>query len=70
MFLTMAEMSHNPVEDAVDEILAATAGNARRALRVILIENIRLRAELDACRRIELRKGRSRTITLSRRRKV
>jgi hypothetical protein len=63
-------MSQNPVEDAVDEILAATAGNVRRALRVILIENIRLRAELDAYRRIELRKGRSRSITLSRRSKV
>jgi hypothetical protein len=66
----MAEMSQNPVEDAVDEILAATAGNVRRALRVVLLENIKLRAELDSYRRIELRKGRSRTIALSRRRKV
>jgi len=64
----IAEMSQNPIEDAVDEILTATAGNVRRALRVILIENIRLRAELDAYRRVELRRGRSRTITLSRRR--
>jgi hypothetical protein len=63
-------MSQNPIEDAVDEILAATVGNARRALRVILIENIRLRAELDAYRRIELRKGRYRTIAISRRNKI
>jgi hypothetical protein len=63
-------MSQNPVEDAIDEILRATAGNARRALRALLIENIRLRAELDAYRRVELRKGRVRTDTLSKRRKV
>jgi hypothetical protein len=66
----VAEMSQNPIEGAVDKILAATVGNVRRALRVILFENIRLRAELDAYRRIELRKGRSRSITLSRRSKV
>jgi len=63
-------MSQNPVEDAIDEILRATAGNVRRAMRAVLIENIRLRAELDAYRRVELRKGRVRTDTLSKRRKV
>jgi len=63
-------VSQNPVEDAVDAIFAATAGNMRRALRVVVLENIRLRAELDAYRRVQLRKARARIPTLSRRRKV
>jgi hypothetical protein len=58
------------MEDAVDDILAATGGNVRRALRVILTENIRIRTEPDAYRRIDLRKGRFRAIALSRRRKA
>jgi hypothetical protein len=50
------KMSQNPIEDAVDAILAATADNFRQALRVVIIENIRLHAELDAHCRVALRK--------------
>jgi hypothetical protein len=49
-------MSQNPIEDAVDAILAATADNFRQALRVVIMENIRLHAELDAHCRVALRK--------------
>ena len=39
-------MKRDPLESAIDEILASADGDVRRALRAVLIENIELEAEL------------------------
>jgi hypothetical protein len=39
-------MKNDPVDDAIDEILASANGDVRRALRAVLIENIQLETEL------------------------
>jgi hypothetical protein len=39
-------MKNDPVDDAIDEILASADGDVRRALRAVLIENIQLETEL------------------------
>jgi hypothetical protein len=39
-------MKRDPFESAIDAILASADGDARRALRAVLIENIELESEL------------------------
>ena len=39
-------MKKDPFESAIDEILASADGDARRALRAVLVENIELESEL------------------------
>jgi hypothetical protein len=39
-------MKNDPVDDAIDEILASANGDARAALRAVLVENIQLESEL------------------------
>jgi hypothetical protein len=39
-------MKRDPFESAIDEILASADGDARRALRAVLVENIELELEI------------------------
>jgi hypothetical protein len=39
-------MKNDPVDKAIDEILASADGDVRRALRAVLVENIALESEL------------------------
>ena len=39
-------MKNDPLDDAIDEILASANGDVRAALRAVLVENIQLESEL------------------------
>jgi hypothetical protein len=39
-------MKNDPIDDAIDEILASANGDVRAALRAVLVENIQLVSEL------------------------
>jgi len=39
-------MKGDPVDDAIDEIVASAGGDVRAALRAVLLENIQLESEL------------------------
>jgi hypothetical protein len=42
----ISAMKNDPVDNAIDQILASADGDARRALRAVLLENIALESEL------------------------
>jgi hypothetical protein len=39
-------MERDPLDAAIDEILAAADGDVRRALRAVLVQNLQLESEL------------------------
>jgi hypothetical protein len=44
--IVMFGMERDPFDAAIDEILACAGGDVRRALRAVLVENIKLESEL------------------------
>jgi hypothetical protein len=44
--IVMSGMERDPFDAAIDEILACADGDVRRALRAVLVENIKLESEL------------------------
>jgi hypothetical protein len=46
LFNDEVDMERDPLDAAIDEVLAAADGDVRRALRAVLVENVQLESEL------------------------